>query len=197
MRWKDSKMRKALAVAVALAGVALAGCASDTVSNRQGPVGTTTGPSIGGPASSAPVASSPPSAKAPSTAALIAACPTELDAAQANGPTAQTLPATIDVDSVLQCSISQKTPGSRTLTIARSSGDTTALLTALRAKSALKIKGVCPMYRQAVPYFALVQSDGKTLAPKVPVTNCGQPQPDVLAALAKLKFTVIATKPVD
>ena len=196
MRWKDSKMRKILAVAVAVAGLALAGCASDTVSNRQGPVGTTTGPSIGGPASSAPVAASPPSAEAPSTAALIAACPTELDAAQANGPTAQALPATVDVSFVLRCTITSNTAG-RTLKVEKSSGDTSALLTALREKSGLKIKGVCPMYRQAVPYFALVQSDGKALAPKVPVTNCGQPQPDVLAALGKLKFTVVATKPVN
>lgn len=154
---------------------------------------TTSGPAMGGAASpSAPggTPSSPPSSPPRSSVT----CPTDLNFDQPNGPSAQALPSKITVSWVLRCSIVSK-GAKRVLNVERSDSDATNLVDALRVPSGHKIKGVCPMYRAAVPYFALVQPDGSALAPKVPVTNCGQAQPDVLQALNALTFKVISTKP--
>jgi hypothetical protein len=53
------------------------------------------------------------------------------------------------------------------------------------------------MIRVVVPYFALVQRDGRVLAPKMPVTGCGMPQTAVLQALDGMTFKVIGKKPVS
>lgn len=177
-------------------GLALAGCASNGVSNGaapdgasslptgpgQGSVSTTSGPGMGGTPS-----------VAPSTGAS-AACPTNLNIGQPNGPQSRTLPAQVSVSWVLRCTIVSKTGTARTLVTERSNSDPTDLIKALRTPSGLRPKGVCPMYRVSVPYFALVQTNGQALLPQVPKTNCGLPQPAVLAALNAMRFTVLSTK---
>ncbi len=179
-----------------IVALAVTGCASSGQRHAAGggaSEGTTSGPVMGGTASpSAPsgTPSSPPSSPPSSSVS----CPTDLNFDQPNGPSAQALPSKITVSWVLRCSIVSR-GAKRVLNVERSDSDATNLVDALRVPSGHKIKGVCPMYRAAVPYFALVQPDGSALAPKVPVTNCGQAQPEVLQALNALTFKVISTKP--
>lgn len=174
--------------------LAVTGCASsgqDKAAGGATTTGTTTGPAMGGTASAPGTPSSNPPTSPPGTAVN---CPTDLNFEQPNGPSAQPLPPKITVSWVLRCSVVSK-GAKRVLNVERSDSDTANLVAALRVPSGQKIKGVCPMYRAAVPYFALVQPDGRALAPKVPVTNCGQAQPAVLQALNALTFKVISTKP--
>lgn len=180
-----------LYVAGLILALAVTGCASGTQDKAAGggnTTGTTSGPAMGGTASQ-PGKPSPPSSP-PSSAVN---CPTDLNFEQPNGPSAQPLPSKITVSWVLRCSVVSKGT-KRILNVERSDSDAANLVAALRIPSGQKIKGVCPMYRAAVPYFALVQPDGTTLAPKVPVTNCGQAQPEVLQALNALTYKVISTR---
>jgi hypothetical protein len=194
------------AAALAMAGLVLAGCASgqqhDSAAGGQSSAAsdTTTGPSIGGPARLSPPPSGSSSAPAdqlsPSQLAAIAAtCPSDQDFPQANGPTARAVPATLQVSWVLRCTISAK-GGSRLLVAEHSVGDTAPLLRALKAPSGLRIKTVCPMLRQLVPYFALVEPDGTVFVPKVPLSNCGMPQNPVTVALNALRYSTLSSKPI-
>ncbi len=188
-------------IVTVLTGLALAGCASSQV-NPGGPnaVGssaivvtgsasatapTRSGPGMGGPASGSPVQG----------IGVTAACPTGLDLDQPADPHPAQLPAGLSVAWVLRCTIVAKGGQPKVLVSERSSGDTAPLLKALQTPSGLRAKGVCPMFRVPLPYFALVQSNGQTIRPSVPVTNCGQPQAAVVAALNGLRFTVISSKP--
>jgi hypothetical protein len=120
-------------------------------------------------------------------------CPAQLDQGQYNGR--QALPTSIDVAWVLRCRIAPEVGGGRFLFVERSDSDATALLAALRAPDQPRSNGVCPMMRVLVPYFALVQRDGRVLAPKMPVTGCGMPQTAVLQALDNMTFKVLSKKP--
>lgn len=173
--------------------LAVTGCASGAQGKAAGgsnPTGTTSGPAMGGTASQpgTPILSPPSSPPVTSVN-----CPTDLNFDEPNGPSAQALPSKITVSWVLRCSVVSK-GAKRILNVERSDSDAANLVAALRVPSGQKIKGVCPMYRAAVPYFALVQPDGTALAPKVPVTNCGQAQPEVLQALNALTYRVISTR---
>ncbi|HJQ03588.1 MAG TPA: hypothetical protein VJ851_18485 [Jatrophihabitans sp.] len=184
-----------------MAGLVLAGCASSTQGNRTAasdPAGITTGPGMGGTASVSPsTGSGTPNPVDPSRIAAIAAtCPANQNYAQANGPTARTVPADLQASWVLRCTISNK-GGSRMLIAERSEGDLGPLLRALKTPSAQRIKVVCPMLRVFIPYFALVEPNGQVFVPKVPLNNCGMPQNPVTVALNSLRFTVLSTKPIS
>ncbi|HET6210326.1 MAG TPA: hypothetical protein VFD94_08085 [Jatrophihabitans sp.] len=191
------------AAALAMAGLVLAGCASTQSNSNAGGAGsgTTTGPSLGGPASGSPSAagsssSAPADTLSPSQLAAIAAtCPSDQNFPQANGPTARTVPTTLQASWVLRCTISNK-GGSRLLVAEHSVGDTAPLLRALKAPSAQRMKVVCPMLRVLIPYFALVEPDGTLFVPKVPLNNCGMPQNPVAVALNQLRFTTLSSKPI-
>jgi hypothetical protein len=61
------------------------------------------------------------------------------------------------------------------------------LMTALRARSARpRLNVICPAQRISVDWFVLVGSKGQVIRPAIPVTDCGDPSPAVLASLAAL-----------
>jgi hypothetical protein len=205
------------AAAVAAAGILLfgaAGCASTTSTGAGGPPGssgpagstgsassagsagsgvganpsgTTTGPSIGGPASSPP-----PTGEVVRAAA--ASCPTDSVSPLTN-PAAKPVPADIQVAWVLRCRVVPGN-GSYTLVAERSISDPTDLVRALREASVPRAKVVCPMLAVYMPNFALVQTNGKLLVPRVPLNNCGMAQNDVVIALNQLRFVQISSHPV-
>ena len=200
--------------AAMLAGLTITGCAttqsgtaaggsntaSGVASTPPGSGSTTGSGSISGSAGSgsgsAPGAGGTARPSAPSDNATASVrCPSELNPAQFNGPQSRAVPADIDVTWVLRCSVVTKNGTTRTVLAERSDSDPTALLTALRAPSEPRTSGVCPMFRVMMPYFALVQSNGKVLVPKVPLTKCAMPQPAVLQALNAMRFEAFSSKP--
>lgn len=206
------------AAALAMAGLVLAGCASSQPNGSaaggaaSAASDTTTGPSMGGPASVSPPSSGPGSGSGASSgsgsgsapadhlspsqlAAIAAACPSDQNFPQANGPTARPVPATLQASWVLRCTVSSK-GSSRLLVAEHSIGDTAPLLRALKRPSGLQIKTVCPMLRMLIPYFALVEPDGTVFVPKVPLSNCGMPQNPVTVALNGLKYVTLSSKPI-
>jgi hypothetical protein len=61
------------------------------------------------------------------------------------------------------------------------------LMTALRARSARpRLNVICPAQRISVDWFVLVARNGQVIRPAIPVTECGDPSPAVLASLAAL-----------
>ena len=70
------------------------------------------------------------------------------------------------------------------------------LATALRAKDEpTPTDQVCALMLVVVPWFAVVDSHGAWLRPRVPTTSCGDPQPAVTSALDALAWTTVsATK---
>jgi hypothetical protein len=170
-----------LAVTV-LTAVVLSGCASthSTASGRPGG----TGSPPGGTASSPGGTGSPVDAR----------CPAQLDEGQYNGRQATPVSGDIDVDWVLRCTVAPQPDGHRYLLTERSDSDPAALLAALRTPDEPPSGGACPMIRMVVPYFALVRRDGRALAPKVPLTDCRQPQPAVLQALNGMHFEVVSRR---
>jgi hypothetical protein len=179
-----------------LTALAVTGCASTQSSTATG--GSRTGITSASASASVPAnsGSSPAggsSTPAPAPTPVDGLCPAQLDQGQYNGR--QALPTSIDVDWVLRCRIAPVVGGGRFLYVERSDSDPTALLAALRAPNQPRSNGVCPMMRVLVPYFALVQRDGRVLAPKMPVTGCGMPQTAVLQALNDMTFKVISKKP--
>lgn len=185
-----------LAVTIA-AGLALTGCASNSA-----------GPGSGGPSTSSAAASgasgslSPtgPTSAVPSsrpTGSARGLCPTSLDLGQYNGPNTHSLPAGFKVSWVLRCSIVPLVGSKREVVTERSDSDPSRLLEALRAPSAPKSEGVCPLMRMLVPYFALVAPNGQALAPKMPLTGCGLPQAAVVQALKDLHFVVLDKQPLS
>jgi len=201
-------------IVAALIGLAATGCASAQTgaagSGASGSaVGSTAGPTLPvGPPTGAPgsggsgTRSGPPiggtSAKpsAPSDNSPVnVRCPAQLPQVEPNGPDAKPLPAGIHVTWVLRCSVVSKAGTARRLLAERSDSDPTKLLNALRVPSGPRIKGVCPMFRMLVPYFALVQSNGRVLAPKIPLNSCGMIDPAVVQALSGMRFEVLSDKP--
>jgi hypothetical protein len=203
-----------LLVMTVLTALAITGCASTQSTGAGGPGTGSTARATAGPSGSASAtsgsapatsgsasatsgsASAGPASGSPgATAAPVdSRCPAQLDEGQYNGRQARAVPAGIDVDWVLRCSVSGQADGHRYLLVERSDGNPAALLAALRARDEPPTSGVCPMIRMVVPYFALVQRDGTRLAPKIPLTSCRMPQAGVLKALNGLRFTVLARK---
>jgi hypothetical protein len=105
------------------------------------------------------------------------------------------VPSSIEVDWVLRCAVVPRAGGHYDRVLERSDSDPAALLAALRAPDEPPSSGACPMIRMVIPYFALVQRDGKSLVPKMPFTGCGMPQTAVLQALNSMHFEVISKKP--
>lgn len=155
-------------------------------SSMPGPSGITTGPSMGGTASS-PV----PTSSLAKVAA--AACPTDSVTPLSN-PMAKPVPADIQVAFVLRCRVVSGN-GSHTQVAERSVSDPTDLVKALRAPSVPRAKIVCPMIAVYIPNFALVETNGTILVPKVPLNNCGMAQDEVASSLNQLKFVQISSRP--
>lgn len=197
-------MRVAVAGIVVLAGLSLAGCASadrsaDAGSGSSASTGSSpsagestgnTSPGMGGTASIAP----PSTGSSAAAVALAATCPTKADSVNANDPKAEVVPTGVKVDWVLRCSIVSEGGVPQQVLAERSVTSTDALVLALQTPSAQRAKVVCPMLAVYLPHFALVESDGTVLVPKVPLNNCGQPQSTVVQALRSMKFDTLATR---
>jgi hypothetical protein len=184
-----------------LAGLALAGCASSQ-STGTGPevAGGSGSPTTGNVSATAPTRSGPGTGGTASgtpsqVIGVTALCPVGLDIDQPADPRPMKLPSTLSVAWVLRCTIVSKPGAAKMLVSERSTGDLGPLLKALQTPSTPRSKGVCPMFRVPLPYFALVLTDGRTLRPPVPANSCGQQQPAVLAALNALRFIVISSRP--
>lgn len=183
-----------------LTALAISGCASTSSSTAGGssPGSVIPGaPGGTGSATGSPVGtgSSQPGAS-PSASQLDPRCPAQLDQGQYNGRQSKPISGNLTVDWVLRCRVVPQPGGSRYLLVERSDSDPAALLAALRASDEPPSSGPCPMIRMVVPYFALVQPDGTTLAPKIPLTSCRLPQAGVLKSLNAMQFQVISRKKV-
>jgi len=189
-----------LAVTIAV-GLALTGCASNEAGSGSGGPSTSSAGASGASGSLSPTGSTTSSvpggtsSSVPSgrpTGSASGLCPTRLNLGQYNGPHTRVLPADFKVSWVLRCSIVPLVGSRRQVVTERSDSDPSRLLEALRAPSAPKSEGVCPLMRMLVPYFALVDPNGHAVAPKIPLTGCGLPQAAVVQALNDLHFTVLS-----
>lgn len=149
-----------------------------------GSAGFDTGAASGGPSTS------------PGAQPVDSRCPAELtESGQYNGSQARPAPSGIEVDWVLRCTvIGPHGDHSRALLIERSDSDPAALLAALRAPDEPRSDGACPAIAMVVPYFALVQSDGRPFVARMPLTRCALPQAAATQALQGMRFTQIGKK---
>ncbi|MEU4216445.1 hypothetical protein [Actinoplanes sp. NPDC026623] len=53
---------------------------------------------------------------------------------------------------------------------------------------------VCPAVAIAPVALALIDPGGRTVLPAVPATVCGQPSPEVMAAVEALSWTTVQTR---
>jgi len=152
-----------------------------------------------------PVASSTPAVVTPTATPAIGAhavatigtavvaCP---DPAVANGadPGAAHLLATgVVIDAVVRCETVTRTyPGAGTFTVQLAEVADSGLadfLTELRRPSDPRGSNVvCPAFRIATPWFALIDNHGAVLRVALPTTQCGQSRAAVIAALNALPF---------
>jgi hypothetical protein len=185
MRW--------LAPTILATALAVTGCASAPATGKAGsdPAGSGGVSSLppGGAAGTGSATGQPSSP--PSSSPIDARCPAQLDEGQTNRKGAKPVPGDILIDWVLRCSVVPQPGGTRYLVVERSDSDPAALLTALRSPDQALSKGACPAIAMVVPYFALIERDGATLVPRLPVTGCRLPQAAAIQALNALRFTVI------
>jgi len=189
---------RVLAVITACAALVVTGCASTHPTSEAGSDSGLTSASApsgaGATGATGATGSAQPSASA---TPVDARCPAQLDEGQYNGRQAQPVPSSMVVDWVLRCTVVSQPGGGRVLLVERSDSDPAALLAAVRAPDEPRSSGACPMMRMVVPYFALIQPNGRAWAPKIPLTGCGMPQTGVLQALNKLRFQVISRTPLN
>jgi hypothetical protein len=184
MRW--------LAPTILITTLTVAGCASASGNSGSNPAAgsSVSSQAPGGGASSGPAGGQP--SFSPSSSPIVAQCPVQLDEGQANRKGSKPVPGDLQVDWVLRCSVAPRAGGTRYLQVERSDSDPAVLLAALRAPDEARSSGACPAIAMVVPYFALVEPDGSTLVPRLPVNGCRQPQAAAVQALNALRFTVIS-----
>lgn len=73
----------------------------------------------------------------------------------------------------------------------RRSESVAALVTALRLPDQPPAKGPCPAIGLQTPWLALLDAQGRWVRPGVPLSSCGQPRPEVLAAVRDLPLTTV------
>jgi hypothetical protein len=113
-----------------------------------------------------------------------------------------TVPASFVPVKVLRCVTGYTTiPGKGqwlTATLEEADGNLTQLANALRASSVHKRPGqMCPQFVMLPPEIALVAADGTTIRPRFPVTNCGEIQYQVLAALDALRWQTVSQRLIE
>ena len=145
-----------------------------------------------GPIDTGAASSRPGATPAPSL--VDSRCPAGLtEGGQYNNSQAKPAPSGIKVDWVLRCTVvGLHGDHPRGLLIERSDSDPAALLAALRAPDEPRNDGPCPAIAMVVPYFALVQPDGKPFVARMPLTACMLPQAAAMQALDGLQWKVIA-----
>jgi hypothetical protein len=176
--WRSRVFITLIGPGVLLAALA-AGCAStEAVTTPAAPVQTTPGAVGGGYAYQHAAGTTCPAAS------------TDLAIGQLRKITAETaLPKDFHAVAVVRCMTDeQAVPGDGTWQFAiaqRASGNLTSLLALLRRPDQSPSPNVaCAAELLLVPAFGLVGSDGTVIRPRLPVTECGVPLPDVLTALS-------------
>jgi len=187
--------RRAGAVSVPLlaAGVLAAGCGTTSYHGTPASgVSSATG-SVAGAGSAAP-ATPVPTVSGGRVAAGGAACV----GWPAQAPRAM-LPVSFVPVSVERCVTgAQDIPGKGmwvTATLQRSDTGLTGLVNALRHPASSRAPGtICPALAMIPPQIVLTDASGHQLIPRVPVTGCGLPQAQVLAALASLHWNPVSVR---
>ena len=169
-----------------------AGCGTVTSPSAAGRTGTTQ-PSASETPTTSPTASGTPTAVPTSTAGppVVAGQPA-CTGWPANAPHG-TLPTSFVPVAVLRCVTGYQTiPGKgqwETATLQRADKDLAALIEALHLPPVTRSPGlICPDLAMVPPQIVLVNADGKTLVPRLPVSGCGLVQGRVLTALAALPW---------
>ncbi len=84
--------------------------------------------------------------------------------------------------------------GEDLLAVEERAGDVTALVGALRLPSAERTDGFCTMEQVTVPWFALLDEQGRWIRPGVPADPCGKPRPEVRAAFDRLSLERVSSR---
>jgi hypothetical protein len=109
------------------------------------------------------------------------------------------LPASFVPVAVIRCVTGyQMIPGKgqwETATLERADQNLEPLLTALRHPNQARPAGTfCSDLVELPPQFVLVGKDGQTIWPALPVTGCGLPQAQLLAALAAMPWQKLSVR---
>lgn len=199
--------RRTLAVSVPLlaAGVLAAGCGATSYHATSAPgvssgTGSATGTgSTAGAGSAAGTGSAAPATPVPTVSGgRVAAGGAACAGWPAQAPRA-ILPVSFVPVSVERCVIgAQEIPGKGmwiTATLQRSDTGLTGLVNALRHPARSRAPGtICPALAVIPPQIVLTDASGHQLIPRVPVTGCGLPQAQVLAALQSLHWNPVSVR---
>lgn len=125
------------------------------------------------------------------------ACPDPAGAEGSDSGTLQPLAAGVVIDAVVRCETVTRTyAGAGTFTVQVAEVADTGLadfLTQLRLPSDPRgTNVVCPLFRIATPWFALIDNHGSMLRVALPTTQCGQVRATAIAALNALPFREVA-----
>ena len=126
-------------------------------------------------------------------------CPTTRTGWPQNVVHSKTLPASFVPVAVIRCVTAyQMIPGKGqwlTATLERADQNLGTLVTALRRPNQTRPPGTfCSDLVVLPPQFVLVDKNGQTIWPALPVTGCGLPQREVLGALAALPWQKISVR---
>jgi hypothetical protein len=129
--------------------------------------------------------------------AAVVTCPDPAVADGSESGATHLLAAGVLIDAVVRCETVTRTyPGAGTFTVQLAEVADTGLadfLTELRHPSdPRRTNVVCPMFRIAMPWFALIDNHGAVLRVALPTTQCGQARATALAALNALPFREVA-----
>ena len=160
------------------------------------------GPTESGASATAPVSTptSPPAIGAHAVAtvgATVVTCPDPTGADGSAPGAARPLAAGVVVTAVVRCETVTRTyPGAGTFTVQVAEvadSDLADFVAELRLPSDPRGPNVvCPLFRIATPWFALIDNHGSELRVALPTTQCGQSRASVIAALNALPFHEVA-----
>jgi hypothetical protein len=176
-----------------------AGCGTVTSPSAAGRTGTTQ-PSASKSPTPSPTAASGTLTAVPTTTAgqpVVAGQPA-CTGWPANAPHG-TLPTSFVPVAVLRCVTGDQTIAGKgeweTATLQRADKDLAALIAALHLPPVTRTPGtLCPELAMLPPQIVLVDADGKTLVPRLPVGGCGLIQGKVLSALAALPWQTVSVR---
>ena len=129
--------------------------------------------------------------------ATVIACPDPAVADGSDSGVLHPLAAGVVIDAVVRCDTVTRTyagAGTFTVQVAEVADSGLAdFLTQLRLPSDPRgTNVVCPMFRIATPWFALIDNQGSVLRVALPTTQCGQVRATAIAALNALPFREVA-----
>ena len=93
--------------------------------------------------------------------------------------------------------VEQRAGGEDFVASERRSESVAALVAALRLPDEPRAKGPCPAIGLQTPWLALLDAQGRWVRPGVPMSACGQPRPEVLAAVRDLPLAAAPGRRAD